>query len=101
MKLKNLETEIKIILETLEYTRENDMYLYYTYCTAHNCGAADRFRLLFLDDNFRRENKICGYESVSRCRRKLQEKYSHLQNKLQAEVRKNQEEAFVEYARSK
>lgn len=98
MKLKQLEAEIKIILTSLEKTREDDMYLYQVYCTNHNCGNAERFQLVFLDKNFRIENKISGFESVSRCRRKLQEKYPWLQNKEVKEKRAEQIELFREYS---
>lgn len=98
MKLKQLETEIKVILETLEKTRSDDMYLYQIYCTKHDCGNADRFQLIFLDKNFRKENAISGFESVSRCRRKLQAKYPWLQNDEAKRKREEQIEKFKEYS---
>ena len=96
-KLKNVESNVKVILETCPETRNNDFKLiskYYWY---------------FCDFDFRKsffkvleeakELNLIPFESITRARRKLQAKYDDLKAvKEVQEKRKEREEEFKEYA---
>ena len=71
MKLDTLESEIEFILSEHEKTRGDDMALYLAYLCSHDVGILK----VFSDKVYRVSHGISSFESVSRCRRRLQEKY--------------------------
>ena len=79
--MKDLEIIIKNILEKFPETRDDDMKLYRMYCIyCVEMNDASTFERIFTDKEFRINNKVSVFESVSRCRRKLQEVEKDNQN---------------------
>ena len=98
--LIKLEEIIIPILLNNDKSRSDDMYLYKEYLK-HRINGFDDTKLskVFEDKEYRKKNKIANFDSVGRCRRKLQEKYIELKpTKEVQEIRKEQEQIFVEYA---
>lgn len=98
MKLDTLESEIELLLTTNEKTRCDDMTLYLAYLCKHDVGILK----VFGDRSYRVANGISSFESVSRCRRRLQAKYPELRPTLEEiKVRKAEEKKFKAYAKEK
>lgn len=96
MRLDTLESEIELILTTDEKTRGDDMTLYLAYLCEHDVGILK----VFSDKAYRVAHGISSFESVSRCRRRLQAKYPELKPEKEViKIRKAKEEEFLEYAR--
>lgn len=97
-KLYKTKALVKEQLENYPETRSNDALLYYRVCEKIDSNAIDRpfgFMLLSL-----KEFHLPTFESVSRCRRKLQEENIALAaNDTVEGFRKLQEEEFREFAR--
>lgn len=97
-KLKRLEPTIRAILEEEPDTRSDDMLLYYTYAS-RTINAEFEFSSLFTWRQFREECKIAPFESVSRCRRKIQANEPHLRPSKKAhDAREAEEGTYIEYA---
>ncbi|MBR2681628.1 MAG: hypothetical protein IKE23_12955 [Exiguobacterium sp.] len=94
MKQKKIETRVRVILENDPKTRDDDNLLFLEYCAMVGVDVHRPFRELMLD-------KIPSRETVTRCRRKIQEKDESLRGtkKIQR-VRRNLETEFREYART-
>ena len=96
MRLDTLESEIEFILSEHEKTRGDDMALYLVYLCNHDVGILK----VFSDKSYRVSHGISSFESVSRCRRKLQEKYPELKPPTQVvRTRAKREKEFREYVR--
>lgn len=96
MSLETLESEVELLLCEFEKTRADDMALYAMYLNKHE---VDLVRV-FNNRGYRIMKGISTFESVSRCRRKLQEKYPELKPSEESlAIRKEQEKVFKEYAR--
>lgn len=105
MTFKTVEQDITPILKESEAARCDDMALYanyaYTKIAKLNYGAG-WLQKIFSDRRFRIIHGIAPYETVSRVRRKLQEKYEDLRpNKEYQEERKRVEVEYKKYAREK
>ena len=58
------------------------------------------FEFLFIDKEFRKNLKLRSFESVSRCRRKIQAQCPELaSDRVIRKLKKEQEKEFKEYAR--
>lgn len=96
MSLETLESEVEVLLSEFEKTRADDMALYAMYLNRHE---VDLVRV-FNNRGYRIMKGISTFESVSRCRRKLQEKYPELKPSEESlAIRREQEKIFREYAR--
>ena len=99
MELKQLKD---IVIETLkqgETFRENDDELYFAVCVKVNSRISDRLLTNMTVGEFFGNRKKYGlptYESVSRCRRKVQEERPDLKpcKKIQEERTKREEEFY-------
>lgn len=93
-----VEKAIEPILANDPYTRADDMLLYLEYL--RKIGAAGDIAHVLGSRNYRIVNGIAPYETVSRVRRKLQEKNEELRpNKKFLETRKKAEKIFKEYSK--
>lgn len=105
MKLETLEKKIQYILKNNETARADDMALYadYVFREVKDLGLGIGWLVkVFSDRRFRLERGISSMESVSRCRRKLQEKYPELRpSDFVLELRKEEEKKFKAYAKGK
>lgn len=94
--MKNVEKDIRPILETDEETRADDMRLYFRYVNGKGCD----FKQSLLDRIYRISNGLVSYDRVSRARRKLQEHYADLRPSREfMEKRKKAEKEFRLYAK--
>lgn len=99
-KLYRLEDSIKDILEVDAKAREDDMYLYKEYLDLKTNGLSNTLLpIIFEQKEYRIKNKISSYDSVGRCRRKLQAKYDYLKPKKNVQDQRDSEQMiFFEYA---
>ena len=103
MKFKTVEQDIKPILKDNYATRCDDMALYacYVYEKVQHLGlGAGWLQTVFSNRRLRIINGIAPYETVSRVRRRLQNKYEDL--RAPEELRKERreiEKKYKEYAR--
>ena len=97
MKLELLEDVVEVILSDHEETRADDMTLYLEYLNYKDVSLIRTFQ----SREYRIFNGISSFESVSRCRRRLQARNPELKpNKEYIELRKEEEKRFREYARA-
>ncbi len=98
--MPNLLSTEKLVLQVLEEqpkTREDD-YLLMLFVTA-------KINIDLLNQSFsdvmlgRHNNGLPNWETVTRCRRKIQEKNPHLRNEKKAIYRKIEEQKYIEYSR--
>lgn len=79
--------EVQSILKVNEDARADDMVLYMAYLNLKGYG--DKVHIVLANPKYRASNGLCGYASVSRARRKLQEMYPRFRpSKEQVEMRK-------------
>lgn len=98
--LNTLEKDVEAILLNDPFTRADDMLLYLEYL--RSIGAAGDLAAVLSDRKYRIAYGIAPYESVSRARRKLQEKYEDLRpNKAFIKLRRENEKEFRKYARGR
>lgn len=97
MKIKDVENDVKEILKYNMAARCDDLKLYHAYvCRKLGDDAKGEFMIKTLTDlRFRYAYGISSYESVSRTRRKLQERYESLQ--APPEVVKERKEMIKRY----
>lgn len=104
MKIGTLENEVKEILKHNTTARADDMALYANYVFNHieDEGLGNGWLIkIFSDRRYRVSHGISGYESVSRCRRKLQERYEELRpDEETIKIRKREEKRWKAYAKS-
>lgn len=97
-RMKLLENEIEYLLTTEESNRADDMKLYASYCEMH--GACDLMQI-FKSVSLRAVLGLASFESVSRVRRKLQEKNEDLRASIKTQQkRKDLQKEYRKYARS-
>ena len=95
MGFNTIERELKPILERNINARCDDMLLYYIYVKSKGADF-----LNIWDRDYRHLFNVSPYETISRIRRKLQEKYEELRpTPAQIEEKKRAEKEYKEYAR--
>lgn len=94
---RTVEEDITPLLANRPQTRCNDMKLYELYIThVKKCNLS----LVFNDEEYRVKHAIAPYETVSRCRRRLQKLYPELQpTARQKERKKELEHEYRLYAK--
>ena len=99
MRLNKVENIVKTILEREKETRSDDMYLYYLFCTKYGFLNDSSFSKIFKDSKYRNDMGLAVFESVSRCRRKLQADFENLRpsEKVQ-DARLNKTSDYIDYA---
>lgn len=96
---KKIQDIVEIILKEESLTRDDDMYLYYLYCTKYGFVNNGSFHKLFQDKEYRKKLGISGFETISRCRRKLQAENPSLKGSQETQYqRAEQEKRFEDYA---
>lgn len=94
MKLNTLESTVEDLLRTYPQLRGNDRKLYLAYLWKKGYALGVTIKDFFNDDSYP------SYESVTRCRRKLQEFYPELLPDAKTQQkRKENEERYLDYAR--
>lgn len=104
MSFKRVEDDVREILEKDTTARCDDMALYANYVFGKikdlNCGKG-WLQYIFSNRRYRIIHGIAPYETVSRIRRKLQEKNKDLRpSKAELEERNRLEKKYKEYARN-
>ena len=85
-----------MILTEEETARADDMSLYAIYLERRDADITTTFN----DRRYRVERRLSSFESVSRCRRRLQAKYPELKPSDEVvAIRKEEEKKWREYAR--
>lgn len=98
--LKQVEETVENILRHMASTRNDDMLLYSVY-VQQVTGSANNLQKVFADSHYRKEHKVSSFGSVSRTRRKLQQKHEELRaNKTIERYRGEREVEFKTYANS-
>ena len=99
MNLNKVENVVKTILENELEAREDDMKLYYLFCTKYGFLNDSSFTRIFKDKEYRKSVGLAVFESVSRCRRKLQADHENLRpTKKVEEARINKTSEYISYA---
>ena len=93
-KLFNLEEEIKLILENSEKSREDDMYLYFTYVV--NKNPTLDFSRVFFDSKYRAYHDIKTFGAVERCGREIRRNNPSLNGKNQ-KIRLEEQQTYIDY----
>lgn len=94
MKIENLEIYVLKALQEKKETRGDDFLLYLEVCS-NFVDTNISLKSLFTNH---RDLKLPPMESVSRCRRKLQERDNSLKDTETATYREAQEQEFIDYA---
>lgn len=95
--IQTTKEEVYRLLKKEPLTRNSDMYLYYRYCANQWVRDLDMYKV-FSDPEFRKEKHISPFETVSRCRRELQNQFIELNADEKIEqMRKAREEIFNNY----
>lgn len=94
-----IEPIVREILKHNPDTRSDDFLLYRAVCK-RICPMV--FGVLSFDRalSYHKEIGLPSWETVSRCRRKIQEHHPELRDERTARIRDEEELAYVEYARS-
>lgn len=96
---KKIQDIVEIILKEEPLAREDDMYLYYLYCTKYGFLGNGNFHKIFEDKEYRSNLGISVFETISRCRRKLQAENPSLKSSQETQYQRlEQEKKFEEYA---
>ena len=97
MKLETLEPIVEKIMRTYPET-QNNMFLLIarTYEALPNINVNESFIQLLLEAPIK---KYPAFESITRVKRKIQEKYPELDNKKSRKIKKQKEKEYIEYAR--
>ena len=96
---KKIQDIVEIILQEEPETRDDDMLLYYMYCTKYGFLGNGNFHKIFEDKEYRSNLGISVFETISRCRRKLQAENPSLKSSQETQhQRLEQEKKFEEYA---
>ena len=99
MRFKTVEEDISPLLKTDATTRCDDMRLYYKYVEVMKDA---NITLAFTSSKYRYSKNIAPYETVSRVRRKLQEKHPELRpTPAQIEGKKKAVKDYKSYAKDK
>lgn len=95
--LKGIELNVIRLLKKIPETRGNDMILFYEYCLSNWIRDTEMYRV-FKDTSFRKAKNIPVFESISRARRKAQEKYPELRPDREVELHRLEKEEFINYS---
>lgn len=96
---KKIQDIVEIILKEEPETRDDDMLLYYMYCTKYGFLGSNNFYKIFEDKEYRSTLGISVFETISRCRRKLQAENPSLKSSQETQYQRlEQEKKFEEYA---
>ena len=95
-KLKNISKIVKEILQADKRAREDDAYLIFLVVQKVNPEMAGS---MFRDVMFNAKNKGINFESIRRCRQKIQEKNPELRPEEEIiKVRQEAEEVYRDFA---
>ena len=95
-KLIKIEEIVEQILRQDEYARNNDVYLILKYVSkVYPYEVGKRFDEVMNNVS----KKGLSFESITRARRKLQNKYPELKNKKIANYRNHKQKEFIAYSR--
>lgn len=98
--LKQVEQTVEQILRHMASTRNDDMWLYAVY-VLQVTGSTSNLHKVFVSPSYRKEHNISSFGSISRTRRKLQQKHEELRaNKTIERYRGEREVEFKTYANS-
>lgn len=97
-KLKNLEKIVEEIIRNDKLAREDDCYLILKVVEKVYPNEVGK---TFADVMFNAKLKGINFESITRARRKLQEKYPELKEAEITQIRDKEQEAYIEYALEK
>lgn len=98
-RLNKVELIVKTILENEIESRADDMYLYYLFCTKYGFLNDSTFSKIFREKEYRNDLGLAVFESVSRCRRKLQAEYEELRPSEKVQnARAEKESEYIDYA---
>ena len=96
---ESLENQVLHILQTNRDARADDMTLYAHYIAIK--APYEYMETVFIDRDFRVKKMIAPYSTISRIRRKLQEKYPELKPSPEMIAkRKKREAVYRAYAKS-
>ena len=97
-KLSKLEPVVKMVLEEFEDTRSDDFKL--IYAVYRELDFAHTTRELFYEIMMNHDlYKLPPFESITRCRRKLQKEYEELRPKKEVQdARLNETSEYISYA---
>ena len=97
-KLSKLEPVVKMVLEEFEETRSDDFKLIYS--VYRELDFAHTTRELFYEIMMNHDlYKLPPFESITRCRRKLQKEYEELRPKKEVQdARLNETSEYISYA---
>ena len=93
-----IESVVHIILKEEPSTRKDDYLLYRAVCS-RICPQAGAVPLSTALTNHKAMG-LPSWETVSRCRRKVQERHPELKDKRTERIRAEEEQAYVDYART-
>lgn len=94
MKIENLEIYVLKALQEKKETRGDDFLLYLEVCS-NFVDTSISLKSLFINH---KDLKLPPMESVSRCRRKLQERDNTLKDNYIANIREAQQQEYIDYA---
>ena len=93
-----IESVVYDVLKDKPDTRSDDFLLYKAVCRFVCPRAGDVSLASAL--HYHRDLGLPSWETVSRCRRKLQARHPELSNPRTARIRAEEEQAYVDYART-
>ena len=97
-KLKKVEEVVEQILRQDKYSRNNDIYLILKYITkVYPYEVGKRFEEAMTNVS----KKGLSFESITRARRKIQNKYPELKNDKVANFRDKKQKEYIAYSRKK
>lgn len=97
MKINYLEDYVFEILRNDELSRRDDCYLILKVIEKlypYEIGKK------FKDVMFNAKNKGISFESITRCRRKLQKKYPELKDKKISNLRNQKQKEYIDYSKT-
>lgn len=97
-KLKNLEKIVEGIIRNDKLAREDDCYLILKVVEKIYPNEVGK---TFTDVMFNAKSRGINLESITRCRRKLQERYPELKENETSIIREQEQEAYINYALGK
>lgn len=97
-KIKSTEKIVLSILKEYPPARKDDYLLMCLVCQRVNGDLLDK---TFWDVMaFHKENGLPNWETVTRCRRKIQERFPYLKDSEVAQARHKEEQEYIDYAMS-
>ena len=95
-KLLRVEEVVEQILREDIYSRSNDIYLILKYVLkVYPYEAGRKFEQVMTN----MEKKGLSFESITRARRKIQNKYPELKNEKIANLREKKQKEYIDYSR--